>query len=286
MKKILVIGEHSYIGNYFELYCLKQEKNQFKIDKAGAANESWKQYDFAMYDVIFLVAAIVHKKETEDKRFLYEKINRDMAIEVAQKAKNAHVEQVIFMSTMAVFGAKVEKVTKNTKPKPTTLYGSSKLEAEKKLLEMSSEEFIVTIIRPPMVYGPNCPGNFTKLKKLAKYAMVFPKVENQRSMIYIETLCAYIENMIKTPKTGIYHVQNREYINISNMFVQIRKAYGKHTYVISGFQIIIQLISKKIYLFHKVFGDCYYDTSLLKELQKYYIVENEVSFSKSIEKSI
>ena len=286
MKKILVIGEHSYIGNYFELYCLKHEKHRLKIDKIGAVNEAWKQYDFQIYDAIFLVAAIVHKKETDEKKFLYEKINRDMAVEIAQKAKDAQVGQFIFMSTMAVFGARIEKITKNTMPKPTTLYGNSKLEAEKKLLEMSNEEFVVTIVRPPMVYGPNCPGNFAKLEKLAKYAMIFPKVKNQRSMIYIETLCAYIENMIKVPKTGIYHVQNREYVNTSDMFMKIRKSYGKHTYIIPGFQTIIRFIGKKIYLVHKVFGDCYYDTSLLKELQKYYTVENEIPFSKSIENSV
>lgn len=286
MKKILVIGEHSYIGNYFEAYCLNQAKFQFEIDKAGAVNGAWRQYNFKIYDVIFLVAAIVHKKETDEKRALYEKINRDMAIEVAQKAKDNKVGQFIFMSTMAVFGSKAEKIFRNTEPQPTSLYGRSKLEAEKKLLEISGEGFIVTIVRPPMVYGFNCPGNFEKLKKLAKYVMVFPKVNNQRSMIYIETLCAYIEAMIKTPRTGIYHVQNKEYVNITDLFMKIRKCYGKHTYIVPGFQIIIRCISKKVYLFHKIFGDCYYDISLMDDLEEYCKVENEISFLQSIDKSI
>ena len=286
MQNILVIGEHSYIGNYFELYCSKQKEYQFKIDKVGAVNVAWKQSDFGMYDIVILVAAIVHRKETDEKGVLYKKINRDMAVEIAQKAKDAQVGQFIFMSTMAVFGDKAEKVTKNSKPKPTTLYGNSKLQAEKKLLKMSSENFIVTIVRPPMVYGPNCPGNFAKLEKLAKYIMIFPKVKNQRSMIYIGTLCQYIEKMIQMPKTGIYHVQNKEYVNTSDMFVKIRKSYGKHTFIIPGFQTIIWFICKRISLFHKIFGDCYYDGSLFKELQKYYIVKDEISFSKSIDNSI
>ena len=286
MKNILIIGEHSYIGNSFELYCLKQEKCQFKINKVGAANGAWRECNFKKYDVVLLVAAIVHKKETDRIKFLYEKVNKDMAIEIAQKAKEAGVKQLFFLSTMAVFNSKLEKIMKNTEPNPTTLYGKSKLEAEKKLIELSNSKFLVTILRPPMVYGLNCPGNFSKLKKIAKYSIIFPKVINQRSMIYIETLCIYMENMIKIPKTGIYHVQNNKYVTTSDMFIRIRKAYGKHTFIIPGFQNIIRFISKRSSFFHKVFGDCYYDLSLLNEIPQQYKIENEISFEKSIEKSI
>lgn len=286
MKKVLIIGEHSYIGNSFSLYCSNQDEPQFKIDKVGAANGAWKQCNFETYDVVFLVAAIVHRKETKHIKYLYKKVNRDMAVEVAQKAKDAKVKQFIFLSTMAIFDAKTERVTKNTKPRPTTFYGKSKLEAERKLMKMSNTEFLVTIIRPPMVYGADCPGNFAKLKKMAKYIMIFPKVENQRSMIYIETLCAYIANMMNNPSTGIYHVQNSRYVNTSDMFMKIRKAYGKHTWLIPGFQTIIHHMVKRSSLLHKIFGDCYYDNELLEKVKKYYRIENEVSFEKSINKSI
>ena len=286
MKKVLVIGEHSYIGNCFDLYCSNEDNQRFKIDKVGAANGAWKQYNFETYDVVFLVAAIVHKKETNHIKSLYKKVNRDMAVEVAQKAKNAKVKQFVFLSTMAVFDVKEERITKNTKPRPATFYGKSKLVAERKLIEMSNSEFFVTIIRPPMVYGSNCPGNFAKLKKMAKYIMIFPKIENQRSMIYIETLCAYIANMMNNPSTGIYHVQNSKYVNTSDMFIKIRKAYGKHTYIILGFQTIIRYMTKRSSLLRKIFGNCYYDNELLEEVKRYYRVENEVSFEDSINKSI
>ena len=286
MKKVLIIGEHSYIGNCFELFCCNQEKDQFIIDKAGAANGAWKQYNFETYDIVFLVAAIVHKKETNHVKGLYKKVNSDMAIEVAQKAKAAHVKQFVFLSTMAVFDAKEERIMSTTKPKPTTFYGKSKLNAERRLIKMSNAEFFVTIIRPPMVYGANCPGNFAKLKKIAKYIMIFPKVENQRSMIYVETLCAYIASMMKNPSTGIYHVQNSKYVNTSDMFVKIRKAYGKRTCIIPGFQKIIYYAAKRNSFLHKIFGNCYYENALLEEAKRHYRIENEISFEKSIEKSI
>ena len=47
---------------------------------------------------------------------------------------------------------------------------------------------LLSIIRPPMVYGPDCPGNFSRLRRLAGMTPVFPKLHNQRSMIYIENL--------------------------------------------------------------------------------------------------
>lgn len=279
----MIIGEHSYIGNAFNLYCLKKEDCNFQIDKVGAVNRDWEKCDFQTYDVVFLVAAIVHKKE---KKELYYKINRDMAITIAEKAKISGVKQFIFLSTMAVFGTKAEKITKNMRPNPDTFYGASKLKAEEELFTMSDKTFIVTVVRPPMVYGYNCPGNFSKLKKIAKYTVLFPEIKNYRSMIYIETLCAYIEKMINQPKTEVYHIQNNQYVSTMKLFSEIRKAYGKYTYYIPGFEKLIRCISKKINIFQKIFGNCYYDEALLENLKSDIAIESEIDFLESVRRSV
>ncbi len=74
---------------------------------------------------------------------LYYKVNRDLTIELANKAKNAGVKQFIFMSTLSVYGlvgavGKEVMINKDTLCRPNSFYGKSKLEAEQ-LLEKNSK---------------------------------------------------------------------------------------------------------------------------------------------------
>ena len=100
MKRILITGKNSYVGNSFEKW-LSRYPDDYVIEKISLRDESWKEHDFSKYDVVYHVAAIVHKKEKPDMKSLYFKINRDLTVELAKKAKNSGVKQFIFLSTMA-----------------------------------------------------------------------------------------------------------------------------------------------------------------------------------------
>ena len=84
-KKVLIIGQNSYIGNSFKQYLEKQQVNtsdgvvtenvederkqfackvELEVETVGASNGAWKQADFSKYNVILHTAAIVHQKET------------------------------------------------------------------------------------------------------------------------------------------------------------------------------------------------------------------------------
>ncbi len=93
MKRILITGAGSYIGTSFENWINNwPEKYQLKtIDMRG--NE-WKDKSFGSYDVIYHIAAIVHVKENDIEKYF--RVNRDLAIEVAKKAKEEGVKQFIF----------------------------------------------------------------------------------------------------------------------------------------------------------------------------------------------
>ena len=134
--------------------------------------------DFSQYDVIFHVAAVVHMKEKPEMESLYLKVNRDLPIEVAIKAKNQGIKQFIFMSTMAVYGedGKLDEeivIGLNTASNPNTYYGKSKLLAEIELNKLNDDKFKVVTLRPPMVYGPNCTGNYARLQKFALKCQFF-----------------------------------------------------------------------------------------------------------------
>lgn len=264
-KKVLIIGEHSYIGNSFKQYIeenqLKLVENSYKItvETTGASNGAWKQVDFSNYDVILHVAAIVHQKEDKSKKQLYLDINKKFPVEVAKKAKQAGVKQFIFLSTMAVYGEVEGAITETTPLKPVTMYGKSKLAAENQLQKLASEQFKVVIVRPPMVYGENCPGNYTRLKKLAKLLPIFPDIENKRSMISIENLRHCITLLIQKESQGIICPRDQYPVKTTDLFVNLRKEIGKKTWTTKIFNELVMIVKRKVGSINKLFGSCYYD---------------------------
>lgn len=260
MKRILITGASSYVGTSFENY-MSQFGSDYQIETIDMRNNAWRDTSFSVYDAIIHVAGIVHVKEKNDG--LYYQVNRDLAFETAKKAKADGTKQFIFFSSMSVFGMDTGVITDKTMPNPTTPYGKSKLAAEVFLKEIESESFRICILRPPMIYGPNSVGNYPKLAKLAKKSPIFPKINNQRSMLYIGNLSAFLKLMLDNNLSGTFHPQNGQYVNTSEMVKLIADANNKNLRVIPGFSKIIELISARIGVFRKVFGSLIYQESTI-----------------------
>lgn len=259
MKKILITGKNSYVGTSFETW-MKQYSNDYMIDTIDLKDGSWKQHDFSTYDTILHLAAIVHTNNADDS--LYSKVNRDLAYEVALKAKEEGVKQFIFFSTMSVYGEDNGNINAQTIENPATPYGKSKYEAECLLKELADESFRLSILRPPMIYGENSPGNYGRLHKLAIKTFIFPQYQNQRSMLYINNLHAFLKLIIDKQLAGLFYPQNQEYICTSDMVRRIAELEGKNIYFVSIFNGLVKILSRKIGLFSKVFGDLTYDYKL------------------------
>jgi len=263
MKKILITGVNSYIGTSLEKW-LEKYSDKYYIDTLDMKDNEWKNRDFSKYDVVFHVAAVVHKREKPESKSLYLKVNRDLPVEVAKKAQETGVKQFIFMSTMAVYGeeGKIGKevvITKDTKPNPKTYYGKSKIEAEYELNKLTNENFKIVELRPPMVYGPNCPGNYARLEKLALKSPIFPMIENKRSMLHIDKLCEYVREYIDEEVEGVFFPQDDEYVNTSLLVKRIAEQNGKTIYMSKSMGWMIKLIGKKVSFVNKVFGNLVYD---------------------------
>jgi UDP-glucose 4-epimerase len=82
----------------------------------------------------------------EHRRLEYRQINTDLPVAVAKQAKASGVRQFIFMSSLSVYGLRVGIIDKKTIPAPTTMYGKSKLAAEKQLQALSSPDFHILIL--------------------------------------------------------------------------------------------------------------------------------------------
>ncbi|MEG2286045.1 MAG: NAD-dependent epimerase/dehydratase family protein, partial [Eubacterium sp.] len=220
------------------------------------------QMDFLKYDVIFHVAAIVHKKEKPEMEALYMKVNCELPIQIAEKAKVEGIKQFIFMSSMSVYGINSGIINKHTIPSPRTYYGKSKLEAEQKLQQYNECKFNVAVIRPPMIYGKGSKGNYPKLAKLARRSPIFPDIDNERSMLYIENLCAFIRLMIDHNEKGIFFPQNKEYVKTTELVQTIAQVYGKKMHLTKIFNPLLKGTFQKINLINKVFGSLVYEKEL------------------------
>ncbi|WP_213335308.1 NAD-dependent epimerase/dehydratase family protein [Enterococcus casseliflavus] len=255
MKRILITGANSYIGTSFENF-MAQFGEDYQIDTIDMRGNSWREKDFSGYDSLIHVAGIVHVKEKNDQ--LYYQVNRDLAVETAKKAKKDGVKQFIFFSSMSIYGMDTGVITKETKPNPKNAYGKSKLAAEELLKELQADDFQICVLRPPMIYGPNSVGNYSRLAKLAKKTPIFPKVNNQRSMLYIGNLSAFLKLMIDTTLSGTFHPQNKEFVNTSEMVKLISKVNNLNLFLVPGFGEIIKKLSKYFNILNKIFGSLTY----------------------------
>ncbi|GEQ37764.1 putative UDP-sugar epimerase [Tetragenococcus halophilus] len=262
MKRILITGKNSYIGNSFENWIA--DDDSFHVEKISLREDNWKGLDFSKYDVIFHVAGIAHVSSDPKMEEKYYKVNKDLTMDVAKKAKDDGVKQFIFMSSIIVYGDSTEAngiITKSTPPDPSNFYGNSKLQAEEGVRKLQSDRFNVVIIRPPMIYGKGSKGNYPKLAKLAKITPVFPDFPNKRSMLHIDNLCEFIKLMIINNENGLFFPQNEEFVNTSELVQVISKTHKKKIWLISTFNPVIKKLLK-FEIVNKVFGNLVYEKSM------------------------
>lgn len=281
MKKILITGKDSYIGTSVEKWLLK-DPDKYTVDTMDMKDPSWGKKDFSEYDVVFHVAGIAHVSSDPKMEDLYYKVNRDLTVEVAKKAKTEGVQQFIFMSSIIVYGDSTSNkrvIDRDTIPTPSNFYGDSKLQAEKGIEPLNSEDFKIVIVRPPMIYGKGSKGNYPKLVKLAKRTPIFPDLYNERSMLHIDNLCEFIKVMIDQEESGLYFPQNKEFVTTSILVKMISEINGNKIAMTKIFNPII----KRMYRFNvinKVFGNLVYDRSLSEYSKANYQIR---SFEQSIE---
>lgn len=273
MKNILITGANSYIGTSFEKW-LKQWPMDYSVDTVDMIDSTWKEKDFSRYDVVFHVAGIAHVSTDPKMEDLYYKVNRDLTIETAKKAKNDGVKQFIFMSSIIVYGDSSyinhkRVIDKNIIPQPANFYGKSKFQAEEGIMPLMDDKFKVVVLRPPMIFGKGSKGNYPKLSKMAQKLSIFPDVNNERSMLYIDNLCEFIRLMVKNEESGIFFPQNKEYVRTSELVKLISEAHGKKIRLTKVFNPALKFMGNFLDMVNKAFGNLVYEKSMSEYKEDY-----------------
>lgn len=319
MKRILITGVHSYvgnaIGNYLEQYNRNAGETIYQIDKISLRDEAWKAQSWAGYDTVLHVAGLAHadvSKITEEEQKRYYDINAVLPGEVAKKAASEGVSQLIHCSSVIIYGesagvGKEKMIRKDTEPKPANFYGDSKLQGERAVLEAvenmqgrkAGEEYgqaaakneadtmQVAILRLPMIYGKGSKGNFPVLVKLANKLPVFPKIHNQRSMLYIENLGEFVRKLTELGIGGIFYPQNEEYVATTDAVKMIAKVRNKRISLWGILNPCVRIASRMPgaagRLANKAFGSLTIEQGLSFEVIGDYQV---CSFEESIRRSV
>lgn len=230
-KKVILVGIGGYIGGKFTEYINKNYPD-WQIDAVDSMNRKWAEADFTGYDAVYNVSGLAHANAAlRVAEELYYQVNGQLPIDVATKAKAEGVPLFVQMSSQIVYGdmsglGEEKMLTPETVPAEPTVYGKSKMMAERGLQKLVDDKFQVAIMRPPLIYSEYASDNFPRLVNFAKQMPIFPKLKNKQSMVYVDNLCELIKLIIENNKGGIYYPQQECYIEISKIVKDIADAVG------------------------------------------------------------
>ena len=277
MKKLLITGSNGFVGSYF----IKKYKDKYDIKPFSFLKDDINSLDCSDVDVVFHLSALVHQMGGASCEE-YERVNVTQTLQLAKIVKESCVKHFIFMSTVKVYGEETNsKYIENTVCNPEDDYGKSKLKAEQELQKLEDENFKISIIRTPIVYGYGVKANIKNLINLVNKVPVLPfgKIKNKRSMVYIGNLCHLVYETITQEKQGIFLASDDEAISTSRLIELIAKNLDKKIYLVKipFFESLLELVKPS---FHKrLYGSLEVDNSITKEklnLQNPYSVEDGI----------
>jgi nucleoside-diphosphate-sugar epimerase len=134
----------------------------------------------------------------------YFRVNAEGTRTLAKQASEVGVRHFIFMSSShAVAAQSNTKLSTESVPQPSSVYGRSKLAGERAVREaLAGTGCKWTILRPPLVYGPENKGNFGLLLKLVRTGLPLPlaSVRNKRSFLFVENLADAVKGCLENSK--------------------------------------------------------------------------------------
>lgn len=267
-KTLMITGASGFIGSNF----IKRYEKEYNIVPVCLIKNNPEDLDFTGIDTILHLAALVHqmKGAPEEKYF---EINTRLTERLAKKAKENGVKHFVFYSTVKVYGydGDLENhdfvLTENSPCNPNDPYGASKYEAEKILKNLENENFKISIIRPPLVYGEGVKGNMLSLIKLVNKCPILPfdYDNNRRTMVGIENLLYMTKLIIDKEANGIYIGSDLKDVSIKNITEAMENKLNKKRLKIK----IPSLIFKILCFSHKKIMVRVYGSLMFKQADNY-----------------
>lgn len=247
---VLITGASGFLGSNFIKYT-----SEFNFQKVSLKTTKVEHISYADIDVVLHFAALVHQMKGAPESE-YFKINSDLTFELARRAKVEKIPHFIFISTAKVYGeVSCENLpfTELSECNPTDAYGKSKLDAEKRILALQDDNFIVTIVRIPLVYGIGVKGNLLSLLKICNKLPIIPLggIRNKRSFLYVKNLNDFLKQIIITRTGGVLIAADKNAISTTNLVKNILRINGKRRWLLALPHFFWWLFSKVKPAFHQ-----------------------------------
>ena len=221
---------------------------------------NWEE-DLRDVDAVVHLAASVHRPESDRKQAFYRALNRDGTLRLAQSAAAAGVDHFIYMSTISVNGSKTNgrgPFREDDDPAPKGIYPISKAEAEQGLEAIArTSDLKITVIRPPLVYGPQAPGNFRRLLAAIRLGLPLPfaAIRNRRAFVGIENLVSFIAHRLAHPERSfeVFLIADDEQVSTPEFARRVAKACGARARLFPLPDIVLDMFFK--FVKRPQFGD-------------------------------
>ncbi|MEE3079974.1 MAG: NAD(P)-dependent oxidoreductase [Bdellovibrionota bacterium] len=245
--KFLITGATGFVGSHlyerfqqeghipYALVRNENKANEFGIHenivKGSLSNLSWIKELPDDLDGVIHVAGIVHADNPKE----FEKINTQATINLFKELQKTYEDRekahspfhFIFISSLAAGGpSKIgEKRRVEDSDLPLSQYGISKALAEKSIKELN-KEFILTIVRPPMIIGPRDPAVLDIFKMVKSRFILGPGLnflKKTYSFIFISDLIEIIYQLSITKKEGTFYSSHSDIITFENLINTIKE---------------------------------------------------------------
>jgi nucleoside-diphosphate-sugar epimerase len=245
--KILVTGASGFIGhalcadlsaNGFIVRALMRSQsaltNEYECLFGELSDESFLFEACRDVDVIIHLAGRAHQfgkslTSLDEMRA----VNRDLTLKLAAVAASAGVKRFVFVSSIGVNGVETGPtgIDESSPANPVKEYAVSKYEAECGLAEQSNSNGIeVVVVRPPLVYAGNAPGNFQKLLKLVSVGLPLPflGVANRRSMVSLNNLTDFLKTCAVHPSAAgqLFLVSDGDDLSLPEILTALSQGMG------------------------------------------------------------
>ena len=237
---IAITGANGFVGR--EL-CRAGAQHQLRAisGPSGAApgpalsdQREWARLLQGCEAVIHLAGrAHVLREEAADPLAEFRRVNVEGAVNVARAAIEARVRRFVFVSSIGVLGSSSKEILRESStPAPTELYALSKYQAELALRQLAhSGDLELTIVRPPLVYGPGVKGNFHRVLRLVSLGVPLPlgSLHELRSFIGVRNLCGALLACALQPEANgeMFLVSDGEDISTAELIATLARAMNK-----------------------------------------------------------
>ena len=298
--KVLLTGATGFIGkalvaeliqqNFHISIIVRQKTNLFPDEvKQFVVGDFESNPDFstslAEIDCVIHLAGRAHVIDKAKASLLdeFRKVNTELTLNLAKQAVTARVERFIFLSSIRVNGNQnTQPFLEIDIPNPQEPYAISKYEAEQGLINLAKNSNLeVVIVRPPLVYGNNVPGNFGRLVQWAGSRIILPlplgAVNNARTLIAIDNLVSFIITCTLHPKAAneVFLISDDDSLSTTQLLKKIAKAFNKKALLlpipVSWMVFVAKLLGKEADAV-RLFSSLIVDSSKARDLLEWYPV--------------